>query len=865
MRLYRALLHLYPSAFQIEYGDEMSAIFDRRRRDTSNVFGAVALWIETLFDVVFNAVQVHWDILWQDLRYAARTLSKAWGFTLTAIVVAALGIGANTAAFTMVDHVLLRPFPFADQDRLVKLYEDNSLTASRGSRNDVAPANYRDWKQMSTSFEAMGMFRGLSVNLVGQGEPQQIAGASVSGDMFPVLGVKPVLGRVFEAEDDRETAPATMVLSFGLWQGLFGGDASIVGRKVILDDAPYTVIGVMPRNFYFPNRDAQLWTALRFEPRVYDDRTNTFVFGIARLKRGVSIEKAQTEMRMISGQLQTAYPKELAHVGAAVVALHDDISSQSRLLLTALLGAALCVLLIACTNLANLLLARALMRRKELAVRAAMGAGRERLVRQMLTESVGLAFIGGALGVLLAYLAIPLLVRLVPVSLPIAEVPSIDLRVLLFAALFTCATGIGFGVVPALRISRDRDTSGLREGSRSGGGRRERLRSILVIAEVAGCVVLLVSSGLLIRALWRIQAVNPGFRAENVLTLQTSLPMPKYEELKTREPFYTHVLSEASRLPGVTGAAYISFLPVVHGGGIWPVEVEGHPEDYALRQTASLRFVSPGFFSVMGIPVLMGRDVGGLDTPNSLFVAVVSDSFVRKYWPGENPLGRRFDFGNHQRTIVGVVGDIRVRGLERSSEPQVYMPYRQHNENVSTWYAPKDLVVRASGNTAALAPALRRIIREADPQQPISSVRMFADIIEAETAPRQVQASVLGAFALVAFLLAAIGIHGLLSFAVSNRTQEIGVRIALGAQRSDILGMVMRDGIVLAAIGIIVGVAFAYGAGRQLQSLLAGVHPGDAPTFLSAVVFCLVMTMAGSLIPALRAVRVDPTTAIRTE
>jgi putative ABC transport system permease protein len=535
------------------------------------------------------------------------------------------------------------------------------------------------------------------------------------------------------------------------------------------------------------------------------------------------------------------------------------------LLLTALLGAALCVLLIACTNLANLLLARALMRRKELAVRAAMGAGRERLVRQMLTESVSLALIGGALGVLLAYLALPLLVRLVPVSLPIAEVPSIDLRVLLFAALVTCATGIGFGVVPALRISRDRDTSGLREGSRAGGGRRERLRSILVIAEVAGCVVLLVSSGLLIRALWRIQAVNPGFRAENVLTLQTSLPMPKYEELKTREPFYTHVLSEVSRLPGVTGAAYISFLPIVHGGGIWPVEVEGYPEDYALRQTASLRFISPGFFSVMGIPMLMGRDVGDLDTPDSLFVAVVSDSFVRKFWPGENPLGRRFDFGNHQRTVVGVVGNIRVRGLERSSEPQVYMPYRQHNENVSTWYAPKDLVVRASGNTAALAPALRRIIREADPQQPISSVRMFADIIEEQTAPRRVQASVLGAFALVAFLLAAIGIHGLLSFAVSNRTQEIGVRIALGAQRSDILGMVMRDGIVLAAIGIVVGVAFAYGAGLQLQSLLAGVHPGDAPTFLSAVVLCLVMTMAGSLIPALRAVRVDPTTAIRTE
>jgi putative ABC transport system permease protein len=388
---------------------------------------------------------------------------------------------------------------------------------------------------------------------------------------------------------------------------------------------------------------------------------------------------------------------------------------------------------------------------------------------------------------------------------------------------------------------------------------------MLAIAEVAGCVVLLVSSGLLIRALWRIQSVDPGFRTDGVLSLRTSLPMPKYEKPEVREAFYARVLSEARQLPGVTGLAYISFLPMIMRGGIWPVEIEGRPEDIAVRQTASLRFVTPGFFAVLGIPRLMGRDIGDSDTRDAMLAAVVSESFVRKYWPGQNPIGRRFNFGEHQRTVIGVVGDIRVRGLERNSEPQVYLAYKQHLNGVTVWYAPKDLVIRASGNTASLASALRRIIHEADPEQPVSNVRMLADIVEAETAPRQVQVTVLGAFALVSFLLAAIGIHGLLSFAVSNRTQEIGVRIALGATRGNILAMVMREGIVLSVIGIALGTVLAYAVGLNLQALLAGVKPGDSATFLSAIALCLVMTLAGSLMPALRAVRVDPTTAIRVE
>ncbi len=734
MRFYRALLHLYPASFRAEYGEEMSAIFAQRRRDE----GAL-LWMEMVFEVLWNAFLVHIDILLHDLRYAGRTLGRAKGFALTAIVVSALGIGATTAAFTMVDHVLLRPLPFPDQDRLVKLYEDHSLSCCKDY--DVAPANFRDWKRMNTSFESMGAYRGSMVNLVGEGEPRQLAGAVVTGDLFSTLGVKPVIGRFFTAEDDREDSAEAVVLSETLWRGTFAGDASVLGRKIVLDGEPYVVIGVMPEYFKFPTRDVLLWTAARFGPMDYSDRTNTWFYGVGRLKRGVSFEQASAEMHTIGKQLEQAYPKELAHIGVTLEKLRDDnIPDRARMMLYVLLGAALCVLLVACTNLANLLLARALSRRKELAVRAAMGAGRERLVRQMLTESLLLSAIGGALGVILAYSALPMLAKLVPVYSPIAEVPQIDLRVLLFAALVTCGTGILFGVVPALRVCRGSDSGGLREGSRSGvGGRKERLRWMLVVSEVTLSVVLLVSCGLLIRALWRVEAVDPGFRPENVLTLRTSLPMPRYERSASREPFYTRVLTGARELPGVIGAAYVTYLPMVQGGGLWPVEVEGHPQPASERKNASSRFVTPGYFSTMGIPLLAGRDVAESDRADSQFVAVVSRSFVQYYWPNQNPIGRHIRFGPSDRVIVGVAGDIRVRGLERVAEPQVYMPYQQLPDGGPMSYAPKDLAVRSTVDPATLAPALRRIIREADPQQPVSDVRTLSDIVEQQTGPRRVK------------------------------------------------------------------------------------------------------------------------------
>jgi predicted permease len=862
MPLYRALLYLYPSSWRAEYGEEMRAVFATRRRGAGPL-GLLALWLEVLPDLLANAIAAQWDVLRQDLRQALRALRHAPGFAAMAVIIAALGIGATTAAFTMVDHVLIRPLPFPGQDRLVRLREDDLSGLDRFW--DVSPGNYRDWKRMSRSFVSMGAYRTIAANLSGiQGDPQHIDGGSFTYDLLPTLGVQPAFGRTFAEQDDRDGAPGTVLLSYSLWQEQFGGDPAVLGRTLALDNITYTIIGVMPRDFYFPTREARLWTAMRWAPSDFEDRTDTYIFPVGRLKPGVSLAQARAELRTIAAQLARAYPEELAQVGIFAIELRNDINDRSRLMLKILLGASLCVLLIACTNLANLLLARAMMRRRELAVRTALGAGRERLVRQMLTESLMLAGAGGALGLLIAQSALPLLVRLVPVSLPIAEIPTLDARVLLFAAVVTFATGIGFGVIPALRTGGDVQAA-LHEGGRSGmGARRERLRAALVITEVACSLVLLAGFGLLTRALWRVQSIDPGFRTDHVLTLRTMLPMPRYQTPEKRDPFYRHVLDETRRLPGVTAAAYTSFLPVEFGGGIWPVDIAGHPEDIAHRRTACLRFVTPGYFTTMGIPLVAGRDVRQDDTHKAPFVALVSQSFVRRYWPRENPLGRKINIGNNDRTVIGVVGDVKVRGLERSNEPQVYCSWQQP-DHVSTWYAPKDLAIRTTGDPMALAPALRRIVHEADPTQPVSDVQTLDHVVESDTASRRVQLAVLGAFGALAFLLAAVGIHSLLAFAVSSRTQEIGVRMALGAQRRDILSMTVGDGLRLAAAGIAIGLVFAYLAGRLLQSLLAGVSPWDLATLAAAAAICLVMTIAGGLLPALQAMRVDPAKAMRAD
>ena len=870
MRLYRLLLHLYPASFRAEYGDEMATFVRWRLRETGGGLPRLALWVAIFGETVMNALRVHWDILRQDLRYTARTLRRTPGFALTAIAVVALGVGANTAAFSITDFVLFRPLPFPEAGRLVTIWE---RTSGYG-RLELSPANYRDWKQGATSFERIGAYTNVSANLVGNGEPMRLEGAQVTADLFPTLGVHAAQGRVISGGEDFKVLPdgspggdPVVVLSDSLWRGTLGADPGIVGRTLTLNDRPHTVIGVMPPAFSFPTRRTQFWTPFAVTQGNFDDRNNNYLYGVGRLKAGTTLQAARTEMDLAASRSRQQYPKENEGIGVTVNALRDELSQQARTMVVALSVAALCVLLIVCANLANLLLTRALGRRQELAVRSALGAGRERLVRQLATESLLIAVAGGAIGLLLAAAAVPLLWRLVPANMPAAAVPGLDGRVLAFAAVLTIVTAIAFGIAPMLRTGTDADARGLRDGARTLGGGKERLRGALVIVEVMASIVLLVATGLLVRALWSIQSRDPGFRADSLLTLRTTLPLPRYAATGTRVAFYGRVIEQVRGLPGVSNAAYISFLPMVMRGGIWGVGLPGRAADADRRDeaTASMRFVTPGFFATMAIPVRRGRDVSESDTVKSQMVAVVSQSFVDRYFPEGDPLGRTFKFATADRTIVGVVGNVRVRGLERTSEPQVYLPHTQQPDGSFVFYVPKDLVISASTPLEQLVPAVRSIIHAADPQQPISDVRPMSDILDAETASRTLQVRVLAGFALVAFVLAAIGVHGVLAFAVSQRTPEIGVRIALGAQRSDILRMVLKQGGLLVVAGLVPGLFLAYAAGRSLQSLLVGVAPGDLTTFAAAVVLVALMAAAGTLLPAMRAVRVDPIRAIRAE
>ncbi|HYC30667.1 MAG TPA: ABC transporter permease [Gemmatimonadales bacterium] len=855
-RAYRALLRLYPASFRAEYGEEMAYVFQERWRATRGA-GRLALAAEIVGDTVRNAAGAHLEILRQDLRYTARSLRRTPAFAVTAVLVVALGVGANTAVFSLADHVLIRPLPFPDAARLVKLWQQ----MPGYQRVELSPATYRDWTTGSMSLGSAAAFHTMSANLVGQGAPERLDGVAATAGFFPTLGVAPAIGRPFTSDDDRPGAPGTVILSHGLWQRRFAGDPAVVGRRVRLDGESFEVIGVMPPGFNFPRRDVAFWTTERFEDQDYEDRTNSYLQAVARLAPGVSLERARSEIATVAARLERTFPDVYENQGSLVIALRDEIAPQTRLLLLALCGAALCALLVACANLAGLLLARAAARRKELALRTALGAGRERLTRQLVTESLALAALGGTAGVLVALGTLPLIARLVPETLPGAAAPALDLRALGLGAVLTALTGLAFGVVPALGAGR---AGGLGE-LRGGPARRQRLRAALVIVEVAASVVLLASAGLLLRALWRVQAVDPGFTTEGVLTLRTALPTPRYDTTARRIAFYDRVLGETRALPGVTAAAYASFLPMAMTGGIWPVTFGGADERRGRAELASLRFVTPEYFRAMDVPVRLGRDVSPRDVEASPRVAVVSESFARRHWPGEDPLGRRFTIATEERSVVGVVGDVRVRGLERTSEPQVYLPAAQVADGNFAFYAPKDLVVRSSGDPRSLVPAITDIVRRADPEQPVSNVRLMEEIVTDQTASRAVQARVLGLLALVAMLLAGVGIHGLLSYAVATRTREIGVRLALGARPSGIVRLVLGQAVLLAVAGVLPGVLLAYLAGRTMAALLASVQPGDAATFAAVVLVCLVTAAAGAAAPALRALKVDPMLALRAE
>lgn len=857
--MYRALLRLYPASFRAEYASELQRTFEESVRDR----GPTVATIAAIGDVVPNALAAHWEILRQDLRFTARTLSSSRGFAVAAVLVTALGVGANTATFSVADYMLLRPLPFRNPGELVRLCEGPKEGGGWGCMNELSPANYRSVVDGTKSFKAIGAFAWGSVNLVGGGEPMRAGGLRVTGEVLPLLGVTPARGRWFDTSAVDGDAQSVL-LSYALWQSRFGGDENIVGRKVQLDGAPFVVIGVMPASFRFPSDGVDLWLPLRFTEQDYENRQNTYIHGIARLRDGVSFEQARSELASLASRLARDFPETNDETGFSFFWLRDGLFPRYRVMLLALCGASLAMLLLTCANLANLLLARAAGRERELAVRAALGAGRERLVRQMLTESVVLALLGGIAGVATAAIAVPLIATLVPPSLPMVGTPTVDARVFGIAVAFSVLTGLGFGLLPALKVGGVTGFTALREGAR-GGGRRQRLRTTLVAVEVAVSVMLLVSAGLLVRAMLRVQSVDPGFDPRGVITMQTSLPSPKYDSLLPRTVFYDRVLAGVRALPGVERAAYTSGLPMVLTGGIAGVVVPGQEPISARRMGVGFRLVTDQYFQALGIPLRRGRDIEQADTRDRPLVAIVSQSFVDRYWPGQDPIGKTFEIRDDTRTVIGVVDDIKVRGLERSAEPQVYIPARQSAELLGGLYVPKDLVIRAPRQGLALASAVREIVRQVDADQPVARVQMMEEVLSGQTAARATQVRILGALAALAVLLAGVGIHGLLAFTVAQRGREIGVRLALGAETSSVARMVVSEAAGMAIIGIIPGVLGAYAAARGMSALLFGVPAADPVTILVAAAVCLATAVVGALRPALKAARVNPISALKSD
>ena len=859
MRFYRWLLRLYPEGFRAEYGEELCRVFAERAALAARPAAPLQNALAALADVLPNAIAVHAEILRQDVNFAARALRRTPGFAVTAILVVALGVGANTAVFSLADFVLVRPLPFADPGRLVKIWQ----ATPGGGRNECSPANFRDWGALSTSFTGMAATTIRPANLAGMGEPREVQLALATPELFGVLGVVPALGHLFTVAD----AEGAIVLSDALWRSQFGADPAVIGRAVRLNGVPHTVVGVMPPSFRYPHGTIEAWAPLVLREENFDDRDDTYLEVVARLRHGVTLERARADMERVSGQLERQYPATNKDLRAWLITMRDEVGRGSRLLVLALCGAALCILVLACANLASLFLARGLYRAPELAVRAALGAGRERIARQLITESLGLAFAGGVVGVTAAAVGLPLLSRLVPEGLPLAGHATLDLRVLGFAMALVLVTGFAFGLGPALSASRTAPVAALGAGTRVTRARTHRIRAGLILVEVVACVVLLVSAGLLIRTLDRLLALDPGFASGHVLAVRTPLPPNRYGITQRRLEFYRRVLDPVRALPGVRSAAYVTGLPMSMRGGIWKATVPGEPPALARENDVGMRYATPQYFSTLGIPLRLGRDLAESDARSAPSVAVVSESFVRRHWPGHDPLGHTFKLANEDRTVVGVVGDVRVRGLEQASEPQVYLPAAQVADSSIIGYTPKELVVRVADGLepTSLVPAIRRIVRAVDPEQPLARVRRLGDIVADDTAPRATQLRLLGALALIALLIAGLGIHGLLTFTVSMRERELGIRRALGAEAGRIVGLVMREGLALALVGIACGVALGYAAGRGMGALLVGVRPEDPLTLAAAGALCLATAAAGSLLPALRAARIDPMTALRSE
>ena len=810
------------------------------------------------------------DDLFRDMRYAAHVLRKSPGFTAAAVLTLALSIGANTAIFSVVHTVLLQPLPFRNPDRLAMVWEESSFLGF--PQDTPAPANFVDWKKRNHVFEDMVAMKGDLKNLTGDGPAEEMEVKEATANLFPLLGVRPVAGRTFLPEEEQEGAAKVVLLSQGLWVRRYNASPEIIGKAVRMNGESYTVAGVVPAGFDFPDR-VDVWIPLALSRQDWQQRDSHFLEVVARLRDGVTLERARADMTAIAKQLEREHPESNARIGAAVIPLPDEFVGGLRRGLVVLLAAVGGVLLIACANLANLLLARSTARQREMAVRMALGAARQRIVRQVLTESILLSLVGGASGVVLAAWTVQFLTELIPLPLTTTATVHLNGPVLIFATALAACAGILFGVVPALEISTDTVAETLKRGGRSSvTGDRSRVRSALVVAQVAVSVILLTGTGLMLQTLWHLLR-NPGFRPDHVLCLRTSLSgstQSKYRELKDRVQFYQRVLAGVTSLPGVTAAGYTTYLPLTNRGGTSGFIIEGRPKPTgANRNDANHRVVTPDYLRTIGVPLIAGRFLNESDGADAPPVALINRTMARQYWPGEDPLGKRFKMDDDTATapwirVVGVTGDVRQMGLDVPARAEMYFSYRQPAGSFA-YFTPRDLAIRVAGDPLNLAAAVRRVVAEVDPDQPISHMQTMEELLDSEVASRRVEGELLGTFAGLALVLASLGIYAVLAYAVTQRTAEIGLRMALGARERDVLRAVMSQGAKLIAAGVAVGLAGAWMLTGLMRSLLYGIRTTDPGAFAGAVALFLLVGSCACYFPARRASRVDPMVALRHE
>jgi len=806
----------------------------------------------------------------QDIRYGLRGLWKRPGFTAVAVITLALGIGANAAIFSVVNAVLLKPLQFRDPERLAILWEEASFVGF--PRNTPAPANYVDWKNQAQSFEDVAATHESSLNLTGDGEPERVPTRRVTYNFFSLLGVQPLIGRGFLAEEDRPNANKVVVLSYPLWQSRYGGDRNILNRTILLNGEKHAVVGVMPAGFQWLETEERLFVPLALSAEELANRGGHYLTVIARLKPGVSMVQAQSEMNAIMARVAKDHPEATAQgkLGAVVTPLHEQLAGDARRPLLVLLVAVAFVLLIACANIASLLLARAAGRRREIAVRTALGASRMRIVRQLLTESLLLSLFGGISGLLLAVWSFGFFENLVPDGLKQSTDLKLDGKVLLFALATSIVTGIVFGLIPALQAAGvDLNESLKQSGGRSGSGSGMKLRSGMIVFEVSLSLVLLVGSVLLIQTLFQLFNQYSMLAPEKVLTMRTPLPLSKYDEPGKRHAFYQNVLQRVEAIPGVVSAGYATAIPLTWKGGTTGVFPEGTTEPApGVSYDAIHRQVTANYLQTMSIPLRKGRYFTAQDNEQSMPVAIVNETMAREYWPNGDAVGRRFTLGDPTDddpwfTVVGVVGDVRQMGIDVPVKSEMYLPYGQ----VTPWrsYAPRDLALRTNGDASSLMGAVRDAIRSVDPDQPVSNVATMEEVLGREASQRRVGMILLTAFAVLALLLASLGIYGVLAYFVAQHRNEIGVRLALGATPAKILLLVLQKGMKLTLLGVAIGLAASFALTRLMTSLLFGVKAVDPLTFVAVPLLLAVVALLACWIPARRAAKVDPMVALRYE